>query len=142
MFFFAEGVPAPKGSTRAFVIKGRAVTVQANSKKLRPWESVVKDAARQAGAQKIDGPVGVTLSFVLPRPKSHFTKKGLRAGAPIFVVSKPDLDKLCRAILDAITFVVFGDDSVVVRLIAVKRYAVEGNDPPGVHVELYGMIAP
>jgi Holliday junction resolvase RusA-like endonuclease len=37
----------------------------------------------------------------------------------------PDLDKLCRGLLDGIgqSEVIWGDDSQVVRLVAEKRYA-------------------
>ena len=42
---------------------------------------------------------------------------------------RPDLDKLQRAVLDALTGVLFSDDGQVVQLAAVKQYG-----QPGVHI--------
>lgn len=40
---------------------------------------------------------------------------------------KPDLDKLIRAVLDALTGIAYTDDSQVVRILAQKSYgSVEG----------------
>jgi Holliday junction resolvase RusA-like endonuclease len=41
------------------------------------------------------------------------------------------LDKLTRAVLDALTFVVFADDSQVIEILATKDYGA-----PGVVVEI------
>ncbi|HXF73588.1 MAG TPA: RusA family crossover junction endodeoxyribonuclease, partial [Actinomycetota bacterium] len=59
----------------------------------------------------------VEATFYLRRPKR---------GAPIYPVRRPDLDKLTRGLLDALTAAsVFGDDAQVVDLIVRKRYAAE-----------------
>jgi len=60
--------------------------------------------------------------FQFVRPKSHYTAKGaLRDAAPRHV-GKPDIDKLCRAVLDALTGIAYADDSQVVALDASKVY--------------------
>ena len=65
----------------------------------------------------------VHASFYLPRPKSHFTKRGVRLSAPWWPVTKPDLDKLTRALLDALTDAgIWRDDSQAVELHAEKIY--------------------
>ncbi len=63
-----------------------------------------------------------TLEFRMPRPKS--TPKATPAA-----VKRPDLDKLARAVLDAITGTVLVDDSQVVDLSASKRLAEVGESP-------------
>ncbi|WP_257898915.1 RusA family crossover junction endodeoxyribonuclease [Rhodococcus qingshengii] len=65
----------------------------------------------------------------MPRPKS--TPK--RTTPP--AVKRPDIDKISRAILDAITGVLIADDSQVVDLHATKRLA-ELDESHGVHIEL------
>jgi len=50
-------------------------------------------------------------------------------------VKRPDLDKLVRAVFDALTNVVFKDDSQVVSVFASKRLAGPG-DTVGVTVEV------
>jgi Holliday junction resolvase RusA-like endonuclease len=74
----------------------------------------------------------VKIEFRFPRHNSHFgTGKNvgkLKASAPKFVAVKPDVDKLIRAVLDALTDAgVFRDDSRVVQVSATKIYA----DKPG-----------
>lgn len=70
------------------------------------------------------GGIGVLIVVTKPRPKSHFTSKGgLVKGAPMRPVTKPDVDKLARAVLDALTGHAFRDDSQVVDLHVVKAYS-------------------
>jgi crossover junction endodeoxyribonuclease RusA len=113
--FTAFGVPQPKGSTRAFIVKGRARTTNAN-KATKPWESVVAHAALEAGVKQLEGPVGITMLFCFQRPKSVSAKS-----RPCHTV-KPDLDKLIRAVLDALTGIAYRDDSQVGSIIAGKDY--------------------
>lgn len=72
--------------------------------------------------------MSVRLGFVLPRPKS--TPK--RSPTPP-ATKRPDLDKLTRAVLDALTNVWLADDSQVVHIEASKRIA-EIDETPGVHI--------
>ena len=123
LHFIAVGEPAPKGSTRAFVRAGRAI-VTATNKRTKPWEATVAHAAIEAGARQVEGPVSVLLDFYFTRPVGHFGKRGLRASAPAYPAVKPDLDKLTRAVLDALTGVCWRDDSRVVSIRATKRYAI------------------
>ncbi|MCV7424379.1 RusA family crossover junction endodeoxyribonuclease [Mycobacterium yunnanensis] len=116
--FFVPGAPAPQGSKRHV---GRGILVE-SSKAVGPWRERVALAAHNAmaGRPLIDGAVTVELNFVLPRPKS--TPKTKTPAA----VKRPDLDKLERAILDAITGVIITDDSQVVSLCGYKRLAEIG----------------
>lgn len=126
------GVPAPQGSHRAFVVKGRAVVTQDN-KRTRPWRqdvtaAVVNAMAEVAGFEPYTGPVRVTVDFFMPRPRYHFRTgkraNELRPDAPGHVDKKPDVDKLARSILDALTSsAVFRDDAQVAELVVSKRYA-------------------
>jgi len=129
--FTAYGVPAAQGSLRSLG-RGRP-TIHSNAATLLPWRQVVASeaAAAMGTLPPWDGPVKVTVGFTLPRPKSA------RAGA-LPTSRRMDLDKGCRAILDALSHVVYDDDSQVVYLQAVKVY--EGDHRalirPGVHVEV------
>lgn len=65
------------------------------------------------------------LTFTFERPKSHVKRNGdLRSGYSEYHVQRPDVDKLCRAILDALTGVVYHDDSQVISLSAVKQWGI------------------
>ena len=126
--FFVAGQPSTKGSVRAFVRGGRAIITNDAGEKAKCWAAKVSDAAFEAmgRAPLFDGPVVVNIQFHLPRPKSHCLRGQLRATAPIFVPTKPDGDKLLRCAWDALTGVVFVDDSRIVEWSGSKVYADDG----------------
>jgi crossover junction endodeoxyribonuclease RusA len=120
--FFVPGDPAPQGSKNAYARGGRVILVEA-SKRTGPWRSAVTAAARSA-REAIDGPTAVTLDFVLARP---------RTSTRPHPTTKPDVDKLARAVLDGITDArMWKDDSQVCHLTATKSYG----PLPGVRVRL------
>lgn len=122
--FVVVGIPAPQGSKRAFVRGGRVSLVESCAR-VKPYRALVSLAASQTRKDPPTRlPVGIGITFVFVRPKSHYTSKGeLRASAPSFP-GKPDVDKLCRAVLDALTGILYHDDAQVVSLNASKRYGV------------------
>ena len=70
--------------------------------------------------------MSLTVDFHFVRPKSHFTSKGaLTKRAPMFPTARTvgDIEKLCRSVSDALTGVLFDDDSQVVELHARKLYS-------------------
>lgn len=121
--FTVLGVPQPKGSTRAFVHNGRAVTTNANAK-TKPWQKQVAAAASVAFAMRAptEKAVLLRLEFRMPRPKT--VKRALPT-------VKPDIDKLERTILDALTGIAYVDDAQVCTVTKRKRY-VEFNQQPHV----------
>ena len=114
--FIVYGEAIPKGSTRAFVVNGKAITTNAN-KRTKDWQTLVSMAAQEKKPDKpIGGAVDILLNFYLPRPKSVSEKK-----RPLPIV-KPDLDKLLRCLLDALTGIYFLDDAQVCDIKTSKRY--------------------
>lgn len=130
------GIPSPQGSKRAFVSKsGRAVVTESAGERLRSWREAVRSdsvAAIDAGAPSFPaGALDVHIDFSMPRPKSHYgTGKNadrLKAGSPEYCDKRPDIDKLTRSTLDALKQAgVYGDDSQVAVLTAVKYYGPAG----------------
>lgn len=114
--FTVPGKPAPQGSKRHV---GRGILIE-SCKDVGAWRERVAITAHNAmNSQPITSkPVAVSIEFVLPRPLSTPKRRSTPAAT-----KKPDLDKLARAILDAITHTVIADDSQVVRLTARKRLA-------------------
>lgn len=123
--FHVPGRPAPQGSKRHV---GRGILIE-SSKAVGPWRERVALAAHgvMAGRPLISDAVVVRLAFVMPRPQSA-PKRSTPAAS-----KRPDIDKLVRAVLDAITDVVLTDDSLIVDLRATKRLA-ESGEAPGVNV--------
>jgi len=132
--FFVAGRPAPKGSKRAFVRGGRAVLVE-SSKQARPWEQQVHWTARDV-VENTDGldllpcsPMKIAMHFEMPRVQR------LRKCIGVVHDRKPDLDKLARNVMDALTGVLWADDAQVWSLKASKAY-VDPGYPPGVRIEV------
>jgi crossover junction endodeoxyribonuclease RusA len=145
--FAVRGLPIAQGTARAFVAGGKARIATDSNRTNSPigaWRGSIASAASEAMGQAPawTGPVMIVAWFVFPRPGSHYLPANrkrpepeLRLDAPRFVVVKPDLDKLERALLDGITNVVVRDDSQVAGLAAWKVYE---NDErrPGVQVRI------
>lgn len=124
--FQVRGLPIAQGSSRAWVANGKPI-ITTTAKGLSSWRRLVADVAQHhAPEAPWEGPVGVNLHFGLPKPKS--APKTRR----VWPAKRPDLDKLTRAVLDALTYVIFTDDSQVVEIYATKDYG-----PPGVLVEVH-----
>lgn len=113
------GEAIPQGSMQAFVRGGRAHLTSDNPR-LKDWRRRVTTAVearmRLTGATVLDEPVAVRIDFWLPRPPSIPKRRHWPA-------VRPDVDKLARACLDALTGTAIVDDSRVVDLRAVKHYA-------------------
>ena len=145
--FSVRGLPVAQGTARAFVAGGKARIATDSNRSNSPigaWRGAIARAASDAMGQAPawTGPVMVIAHFVFPRPASHYLPANrkrpapeLRLDAPRFVVVKPDLDKLCRALLDGITNVVVRDDSQVAGIRAWKVYE-DDERRPGVQVQL------
>ena len=129
--FWAAGVPIPQGSKRIGrnPRTKRPILLDDNDKLLKPWRELVAHAARRTMAARraevLDVPCRVDLTFYLPRPAGHYKQDGgLRASAPAWPAVKPDIDKLERAVFDAITAAgVWADDSRAVVVQKSKQYA-------------------
>lgn len=146
----AYGQPGPQGSKKAFRNQhtGRIQQVE-SSKKVAPWRDDVKAAAervvaRLAGDQDwapLDGPLLVRMVFSIVRPAGHYgtgrNAGTLRASAPRWPSSTPDLSKLARSTEDALTAAgVWRDDARVVEYQRLAKVYVRGDlealDRPGV----------
>jgi len=74
------------------------------------WRTQCREAAKLAGAEVWEGPVGIRISFGISAPINQ------KHGYP----KRPDLDKLIRSVLDALTGTCYRDDSQVVTIEAQK----------------------
>ena len=122
--FWVPGIPAPGGSKKVFVINGKARLVDAAGQRNKDWRSAVALACRVAYQGKpLAGPLRVTMTFYMPRPKSHYGKNGLRASAPDYPTTRPDTLKLARSTEDALTGIAWDDDAQTVVLELMKLYS-------------------
>lgn len=94
------------------------------------WRAAIREEARKQGATGLDPsvlPQTVRITFAMPRPKDHMMLRGGRYVVRQSYIwkqpaSAPDLDKLVRAVLDALTGLAYHDDAQVVEIHARKVY--------------------
>lgn len=121
---FVPGLPRPQGSKRiGRDRRGRPIILNDNDASLKVWRRAVATAASAAWPLPPEA-VSVDVTFYLPRGKT------VKRAVP---TTKPDLDKLARALLDGLVQGgLLTDDSLVVDLAVRKRYA--DGTPPGARV--------
>lgn len=124
------GRPASKGSLRCL---GRGRHIE-SARGLPAWMLAVQDAWREQCAEHQPDPdvmYSVRLTFLLPWPRSY--------GSPPLSMHphrrRPDLDKLTRGVLDALTGYAWIDDAQVCAIVASKSYAYDGQ-PPGCRIDV------
>lgn len=137
--FFVPGVPVGKGRPRA--ARRGAGVVMFTPEKTAGYEALVAAAASNAmrveAGPLFTGPLEAALEMRIPIPaswsKAH--KAAALAGTEL-PTSKPDIDNMAKAILDACNGVVFRDDAQVVMLTATKQFS----ETPGVRVVIREVI--
>jgi crossover junction endodeoxyribonuclease RusA len=136
--FFVAGHAKSSGSKRAFVNPktGKMIVTAANPKQ-KQWQEAVKWMAMQIWERRIpwDGPIALELAFIRPRPKAHFGTGNKGATLKDFAATaqpttKPDSLKLARAVEDALSGIIYIDDSQIVRHEISKVFG----DKPGVAI--------
>lgn len=131
------GTPAPKGSFRAMLVRGRPMVIPGgspeNQKALRAWDKAVKLRAKEALGEIVgplfkDKAVRVQLLFRICRPASHYGARGLLPSAPVHHTVKPDTDKLARSVLDSLTGLLFDDDARLPSVQSDKQWCHQGRE--------------
>lgn len=118
------GNPIAKARPR-FSRRGKfVVTYNAQETEEGRW---LWEAKQQLKQPLIEGPIKISCTFYMPRPKSHYgtgrNAGKLKANAPELHTKKPDLDNLEKWCLDCLNEIAWKDDSQVVESIAKKLYS-------------------
>ena len=137
---FVPGIARTSGSHKSF--KGRIIHSGTHTK---AWMDTISWHFMQEFGRPVltDDPVQLTLSFSLCRKKDHYgtgkNKDKRKPSAPFFHTKTPDLDKLCRAVQDALTKLAWQDDSQVIHLWA-KKHWVDKWETPGVMITVEPIV--
>lgn len=141
---WVPGIAKPAGSKRAFAFVGkdgkphsRVVDACAKGKS---WQACVREAAavQMHDRELMSGGLSVDMVFVMQRPMKHYNargelKDGFAAEAP---TKRPDVLKLARGVEDALTGIVWRDDSLIVEEYLIKQYVKQYADKPGVQIDV------
>lgn len=147
--FFVPGRPRPQGSKRPIPRPNGGISLVEQSAHIVEWRARVAGFAALAWGTTTatELPVRVTALFVLRRPKSHYSKAKRSAGrlakhAPAYPIAKcmGDIEKLERAIYDALTGVALIDDGQVVSNHNDKVWGAI-DEPEGVHITVEEIVA-
>jgi Holliday junction resolvase RusA-like endonuclease len=125
--FTVYGNAQPAGSKRGFARRrgdgSSFISIVDANPKSRDWKNAVTSAARDFyKGDLLDCPINLKLIFYRPRAQGHFGAKGVRASAPAYPTTRPDVLKLARAVEDALTGVIYRDDSQIVTETLIKRF--------------------
>ena len=118
-----RGIPIYRGKKGAKQFTGRVAVVD-DAKRSKPWQALVSAAAADAlgGGEQLAGPLVLEVDFYVTRPAGHYgsgrNAEVLRAAAPRYPTTRPDVTKLLRGVEDALTSVVWHDDAQVVEQVA------------------------
>jgi crossover junction endodeoxyribonuclease RusA len=131
--FEVVGEAVPQGSKKGFVDNfGHVRVIDDNKTALNRWRKLVAETATYSKPEWLrelwDGPIFLSIVFVRERSPNDYLTDGvtLRKGAHRYPDTAPDGDKLDRAIWDALTGVLFTNDSRVVSWVGVKRFGEVG----------------
>ena len=120
--FIVEG--SPKALKRyKFVIK-TGHTYDPSKADKRDFLQLAKNSAPKS---PLYGPISVQIKFLIKRPKAHFRtgkySKLLKDNAPIWHITKADLDNMLKMVLDSLNGVFYKDDSQVCEAHILKIYS-------------------
>lgn len=155
--FTVLGKAETKGSTKSSVVtrkdgtivfkNGRPVVRTRNDNDgCYGWEQQIKLLALKARSEAREQmwrelPVALDVAFYTPRNKGHFGT-GRNAGrllpsAPLFPAKRPDVDKKLRAVMDAMTGVLYDDDGQVVMVRALDLWG----EPARAEIRVWSMLS-
>lgn len=118
--FEVPGKVCGKGRPRFETRTGRAYTPSGT----RLYERSILRAFRQAGGTRLSGPLHVDFEVVYGVQKSASKRNRMRRlNGDEIAIMKPDIDNVCKIVLDALNAAAYEDDATVVSIRSIKgRY--------------------
>jgi Holliday junction resolvase RusA-like endonuclease len=119
--FTIPGDPVPQPRVRVSTRGGFARAYVPSKHPVHAYREGILRAAIDAGLLPVSEPIEVIIDAVFARPKSHLTKRGVKASAP--ALPRADVDNVAKACLDSLKDLF--DDTNVRRLIVEKSWGDE-----------------
>ncbi len=118
--FTVFGTPQPQGSTRAFMPRGwKRPIITTDNRRLKPWRQEIAETAiaQMNGQPPLEKTTAVSVAVTF-----YFAKPASTPKRVLDKTTKPDIDKLERALLDALTGICYVDDSQVAEVHKYKEF--------------------
>jgi Holliday junction resolvase RusA-like endonuclease len=134
--FVVPAVPIAQPRPRMSVVNGRIRVCSAYGLHgpVRAFKDTTALAAREAyDGPPLEGPISLIVVFVMPRVKTQMFKK--KAMPRMWHCKTPDTDNLLKSLKDALTGVVWRDDSQVC-ICEVQKLIASGEEAPHVEVKI------
>jgi Holliday junction resolvase RusA-like endonuclease len=119
MKIFIPGEPVAQPRVKVSTRGGFARAYVDAKHPIHAYKQAIRLAYVNAGGEVLEGPVEVRIACWFERPKGH-SKKRRQQREP--KTTKPDLDNVGKAILDALNEIAYNDDGQVYRLTVEKWY--------------------
>ena len=130
---YVPSVPVAQPRPRA-TVRGNHATVYHAAGPVDAFKASVRMAASsEYDGPPLTGPLCVNIVFVLPRPKRLIWKK--RPMPREWHASKPDRDNLDKAVLDALSGLLWVDDCQVCDG-RIQKYIASGDEQPHVSIRI------
>lgn len=112
----------PHGKQRPRVCKNG---ITFTPKKTLDNEKLIRLAFIQSKCNKLEGNLNVEITAIFAPNKSETKKNKALQITGIPYNKKPDIDNICKEVLDALNGMAWNDDASVVKLSGEKRYGSE-----------------
>lgn len=130
------GEPIARPRQRVGMVQGHARTFTDGKHPVHAYKAAIRLAYQAAcDAAPTDQPVTVLIEAVFSRPKSKCWKSKPMPSYPH--TSKPDVDNIAKAILDALNGIAYRDDSQAWLVTTTKRVAA-GDEQPRTEITIKG----
>jgi len=132
MKIFIPGEPIAQPRVKVSTRGGFARAYVDSKHPIHAYKQAIRLAYVNAGGDVLEGPVSIRIVCRFGRPKSHSKKRRQQAEPK---TTKPDLDNIAKAILDALNEIAYDDDGQVYRL-TVEKWYVGPYDSVGTIIEV------
>jgi len=133
MKIFISGEPIAQPRVKVSTKGGFARAYTERDHPVHAYKQAIRLAYVNEGGEILEGPIEIRIACWFERPKGHSKKRRKQAEPK---ATKPDLDNLAKAILDALSEIAYNDDEQVCRLTVEKWYVGGLYDSIGTEIEV------
>lgn len=126
--FIVPAIPVPQPRPRATIRGNHAAVYHPKNTPVEDFKATCRLAASEAySGPPLDGPLRLDVEFVFPRPKAMFWKT--KPMPRVWHTKKPDRDNVDKSLMDALSGLLWHDDSQVCDG-RIQKWTAAGDEQP------------